>query len=456
MSPRHSIHGWDLFILSLLAVLVFPNPAATQELGGAEYSTRRTKLLSLLPEDGVVILSNAPRRDVDYLTGVDLGRAQLILVPESLREGSPVPEYWKNTLYLPPFDPRWGVWDDPEPHPGPEAMHATGIENTANLSSFIGDLSRVGGITGTVWLSWGDGTPTLAGPSSEEGLAATVQRLLPDVRIRNLAPYLEEMLWSKTALQIEIMREAVDITEEAYREAARLARPGMYEYEIEAAINYVFRARGSTRPAFMIVGSGPNSCVLHHMDNDRLMGEGELLLIDIGTVYRTMATDLTRTIPLDGTFSEEQAEIYSIVLEANKAAISIVRPGITLAEVHQAAQDVIEAAGYGEYFIHGTSHTLNGGAHSLPGTLGTGLSRAGEGEPVDQYGVNNRPLVPGAMFTIEPGIYIPEKELGVRIEDDILVTETGYEVLTKNAPKEIDEIEALMREASGRFRQGSR
>ena len=455
MSPRHCIRGSVLFILSLLAVTAFPSSVVTQELGGAEYSARRAKLLSLLPEDGVVLLSNAPRRDVSYLTGVDLATAHLLLVPESLREEAPVPEYWEHTLYLPPFDPRWGVWDDPQPSPGPETRRATGMENTANLSSFIGDLGRLGGITGTVWLSWGDGAPTLAGPSSAEGLAATVQRLLPDVRIRNLAPYLEEMLWSKTPLQIEIMREAVDITEEAYREAARLARPGMYEYEIEATINYVFRARGSTRPAFLIVGSGPNSCVLHHMNNDRLMREGELLLIDIGTIYRTMATDLTRTIPLDGTFSEEQAEIYSIVLEANKAAISIVRPGVTLAEVHQAAQDVIDAAGYGDYFIHGTSHTLNGGAHSLPGTLGTALSSAG-GETVDRYVVNNRPLVPGAMFTIEPGIYIPEKDLGVRIEDDILVTETGYEVLTKNAPKEIDEIEALMRETSSRFRQGSR
>jgi hypothetical protein len=167
-----------------------------------------------------------------------------------------------------------------------------------------------------------------------------------------------------------------------------------------------------------------------------------------------MAADLTRTIPLDGVLSEEQAEIYGIVPEANKTAIAMIRPGVTLADVHQVAWDVIDAAGHGEYFIHGTSHTLNGGAHSLPGTIGTALPRAGDGEPVDRYCVNNRPLVPGAMFIIEPGIYIPEKNLGVRIEDDILVTESGYEVVEKNAPKVMETIEALVREAPRRFREG--
>ena len=140
---------------------------AGQELGPAEFSARREKLLSLLPEDGVVILSNTPRSDVEYLTGVDLPAAQMILVPGRVRAAAPVPSYWQNTLYLPPFDPRWGVWDDPQPWPGPETMQATGMENVAELSSFFGDMGSIGGIAKTVWLSWGEGAPTLAGPSSE-------------------------------------------------------------------------------------------------------------------------------------------------------------------------------------------------------------------------------------------------------------------------------------------------
>jgi len=302
-----------------------------------------------------------------------------------------------------------------------------------------------------VWLpfSTGRGSPT-ALPEDLE-FAAAVGSLLPDVEIKNLAALSDEMQWSKTPLQIDIMRTAVDITVEAFLDAARMTKAGAYEYEVEAVVNYIFRARGSQRPAFMIIGSGPNSCVLHHRTNDRLMGNGDLVVIDIGTVYRSLATDLTRTIPVSGRFSDEQREIYQIVLEAQKQAISIVRPGVTLADVDRAAREVIEAAGYGEYFIHGTSHTLNGGASSRHGTAGTALSGVGGDQPVDRRMVSNQPLVPGSMFTIEPGIYIPDKNLGVRIEDDILVTDTGYEVLTAAAPKEAAEIEALMREAPRRF-----
>jgi len=159
-----------------------------------------------------------------------------------------------------------------------------------------------------------------------------------------------------------------------------------------------------------------------------------------------MSTDLTRTIPVSGVFSPEQRKIYNIVLKAQKRAISIVKPGVTLADVHKAAFEVIDAAGYGKYFIHGTSHTLNGGPHSRPSTIGLSLSGMFGQYRMNRYYTWDNPLVPGSMFTIEPGIYIPEKNLGIRIEDDILVTENGYEILTKDAPKEIDEIEKLMKE----------
>jgi Xaa-Pro aminopeptidase len=427
------------------------HPAQAQPLEAREYVLRTQSLLSHMSE-GVAVLTNSPSQDVYYLTGVELPEARLILISESARQNAPVPANWKNTLYLPPRDPRGGVWDDPQPFPGRKAVRATGIENTADLASFPSDLARLGTISQSVWVSFGSGRGRPSPGSADLEFAGYVTRLLPGVEIKNLGPLLDEMRWSKTPRQIEIMRTAVDITVEAFQDAARMTRPDKYEYEIEAAVAYVFRARGSLRPAFMIIGSGPNSCVLHHMDNNRQMRDGDLLVIDIGTVYRSMATDLTRTIPVSGRFSEEQKQIYQIVLEAQKTAIAIVRPGVTLAEVHSAARAVIDAAGYGEYFIHGTSHTLNGGSPSRYGTAGTALSGVGGDEPVDRYSVNDRPLVPGSMFTIEPGIYIPERSLGVRIEDDILVTETGYEILTAGAPKEIEEIEALMRETPQLFR----
>lgn len=238
------------------------------------------------------------------------------------------------------------------------------------------------------------------------------------------------------------MRHACQITVNAFREAARCTRPGLYEYEVEAIVNYVFRSEGSQRPAFMIIGSGPNSCVLHHSSNDRQMKENELLVVDIGTVYCSVSTDLTRTIPVSGTFTIEQRDIYNIVLQAQRKAISIVKPGVTLTQVHEVAYQVIADAGYGKYFVHGTSHSLNGGNPVNPKTDGLYYPQQYE----RRYNANDVPLVAGSMFTIEPGIYIPEKKLGIRIEDDILVTKDGCEVLTAAAPKEIGEIERLMKQ----------
>jgi Xaa-Pro aminopeptidase len=302
-------------------------------------------------------------------------------------------------------------------------------------------MIRLGNITDKVYVPYRPSRR--GGVGSDLKFAEKIRRLNPAVRVENLSPVLDRHRWQKAAKDIEIMRHAVDITVDAFMESARLARPGLWEYEIEALVDFIFRRRGSQRAAFIIVGSGPNSCMLHHMDNDRQMKENELLVLDIGTVYCQMATDLTRTVPVSGQFTEEQRRIYEIVLAAQKKAISIVKPGVTLAQVHAAAFEVIDEAGYGEYFIHGTSHTLNGGSTSDPMT--NGLYESTEGQ--DRYKGSDAPLVPGAMFTIEPGIYIPEKALGIRIEDDILVTDDGYEVLTKAAPKEAEEIESLMKEA---------
>jgi len=171
------------------------------------------------------------------------------------------------------------------------------------------------------------------------------------------------------------------------------------------------------------------------------MEEGELLLIDIGNVYCGMSDDLTRTIPVAGKFSADQRKIYEIVLQAQKAAIAMVKPGVTLAQVHETARKVIADAGYGKYFFHGTCHTLNDGICANPLHLGTWRTEP----PPDRYAADDVPVEPGTMFTIEPGIYIPEKNLGIRIEDSVLVTADGCEILTAAAPKEIAEIENLMK-----------
>jgi Xaa-Pro aminopeptidase len=232
------------------------------------------------------------------------------------------------------------------------------------------------------------------------------------------------------------------MTTEAYKEAARAIRVGLREFDVDGVVNYVFKRTGAERATFVIVGTGPNSVVLHHGATDRVIQAGDLVLLDIGAAYRRVSTDLTRTVPASGAFTPEQRKIYEIVLEANKKAIAVSKPGATLADVHWAAWEVIDKAGYSKYFMHGTSHTLNGGADRTP--LSIGLSTPAR--YTNGHSLRDVPLVPGSMFTIEPGIYLADKGFGIRIEDDILITETGCEVLTKSAPKEVAEIEALMKE----------
>jgi Xaa-Pro aminopeptidase len=369
--------------------------------------------------------------------------AKLIIIPDQIAKKTPKPEVWKTTIFLPPKSPRAGVWDDPVLSAGDDTLTPTGIGNNAPVSEFMNDVAtKIGLITETVYVPFQTFMNDSDRGPEDMVFVDQVRKALPQIKVKNLLPILDRIRWTKTPAEIGVMRRACAITAEAFEEAARNTRPGLYEYEIDALISYVFRRQGSEEAAFLIIGSGPNSCILHHMKNDRQMKEGELLLIDIGTVYCSMSTDMTRTIPVSGKFTREQKKIYEIVLKAQKAALAVVKPGVTLAQVHQTARKVIEDAGYGKYFIHGTSHTLNGGDPFDIMNVGTLRTK----EPIGRYVADTVPLEPGCMITVEPGIYIPEKNLGVRIEDSVLVTADGSEVLTAAAPKEIEEIENLMKE----------
>ena len=433
--------------IGLAALLGLSGALFSQEtqISPQDYKARRDKFCSVI-SDGVAILVNTstpagfgrtrPNSDFYYLTGVNVPNAKLILVPENVARKATNPEYWKSTLYLPTKDPRRGVWDDVQLFPGKEALLETGIDNTADLSAFETAVSRLATITDVVYIASRSGAAARPGASAEIPFAETVKRLLPGARIKDLTPIFGDLRLTKSSKEIEIMKKACAITAEAFKESARIAKPGVWEYEIEALCDYVFRRNNCDGNAFLIVGSGPNSTILHHSSNDRQMKDGDLVVIDIGALYHATVTDLTRTIPVSGVYSPEQKKVYTVVLEAQKKAISMVRPGVTLAQLHEAAMGVIAKAGYEKYFIHFLSHTLFGGLADKPSSLG--LSNPSR--------LSDKPLKAGSMFTIEPGIYIPEKNLGIRIEDDILVTANGCEILTKDAPKEIDEIEKLMKE----------
>jgi Xaa-Pro aminopeptidase len=267
---------------------------------------------------------------------------------------------------------------------------------------------------------------------------------------------LHESRLRKEPCELEAMRRAIAISAEAHRRAMRTARAGMMEWQIEAEVDYAFRSQGAAGPSYpSIVASGPNAAVLHHIENSRQMRAGELLLIDAGCEYQFYASDITRTFPVSARFTELQRDLYQIVLSAQLKAIETVKPGARFDDPHDAAlrvladgmrslgllagttDEIIDKGDYRHFYMHRTSHWLGMDVHDV------GLYRVG-GE--------SRRLEPAMVLTVEPGIYIaadneraPEKfrGIGIRIEDDVLVTDAGCEVMTAAVPKQIADLEAL-------------
>ncbi len=256
--------------------------------------------------------------------------------------------------------------------------------------------------------------------------------------------------------ELELMRRSMKISGEAHRRAMLKARGGMMEWQIEAEVDYTFRSQGATGPSYpSIIASGPNASILHYIHNDREMRTGELLLIDAGSEYDYYAADVTRTFPIGAKFTELQKDFYEIVLDAQLKAIESIKPGVRFDDPHEIAlkilvdgmrhlgllhgttEEIIKSGDYRRFYMHRTSHWLGMDVHDV------GLYRRDGG---------SRILEPGMVLTVEPGLYVspdddtvPEKfrGIGIRIEDDVLVTETGHEVMTAGIPKTVAEVEAL-------------
>jgi Xaa-Pro aminopeptidase len=279
----------------------------------------------------------------------------------------------------------------------------------------------------------------------------------PPGELLNLEHLLHDQRLFKCAGEVQIMKQAATISAAAHRQAMKTCQPGMYEYELEAELLHGFTKAGSRAAAYnSIVGSGDNACILHYVDNACQMKTGDLVLIDAGCELEHYASDITRTFPVSGTFSKEQRAIYQLVLDAQAAAIDKIKPGNHWNEPHEISVEVIteglvklgllegdvhtliEQEKYKQFYMHKIGHWLGMDVHDVGDYKIAGLWRV---------------LEPGMIMTVEPGIYIaPDDEsvakkwrgIGVRIEDDVLITKTGYEILSIDAPKEIDDIEALM------------
>ncbi len=400
------------------------------EIPADVYRARRTRLLQSLPEGCIFVLAAAeplgelyPYRqssDFYYLSGVEQPGGVLLLY----RAG----EQSLDRLYLPPRNRQQEVWEGARMGPGEATAQLLGFAEVPDRRKLADDLQGLLAAATEVasCARWEERGSPPALSQLEEQYPTLVEAIeAGDVEVRNAAFEIGELRLVKSAGEIERLRQAVAATGVGLSDAMRQAHAGMAEFQIEAVIEFGFFRRGAARVGFpSIVGAGANSCVLHYMHNNGGSQDGDLVVCDVGAEFGMYTADVTRTFPVNGRFSARQREIYQIVLRAQQAGFEACRPGATVRQVHAAASRVINAAGYGRYFPHGTSHWL--------------------GLDVHDVGDYDRPLEPGMVLTVEPGIYLPDENLGIRIEDDVLITEDGYEILSRDIPSSPDAIEALM------------
>jgi Xaa-Pro aminopeptidase len=413
------------------------------------FAARREALMKKI-ENSVAVLEGAPtprayipfRQDNNfyYLTGVETPNA-LLLLDSSQRH---------TILFLPPQNKGEEKWDGPRPIPGLEAASQAGIDEVLELSRFGEELQKRKNKALVVYIPFSPHETAATSrdralqhdtarqnnfwdgrPSRETAFEKSLQaKLGRSAVIKDLSPILDEMRRVKDAQEIQRLREAGRIGALGIKEAIRSAKPGMFEYQFAALAEFLFRWHGASGTAFFpIVGSGPNSCIVHYEEDSRRTEAGDIVVMDFGPDYRYYESDITRTFPVSGRFSDEQARIYQIVLDAQKAGLEKVKPGATFLEVDEAARKILASHDLEEYLTHGVSHYVGMSVHDV-----------GKPEAFES----------GVVITVEPGVYISEKGLGVRIEDTVLVTKVGCEILTRDVPKEIPEIERLMLEGRSR------
>ena len=368
--------------------------------------------------------------DFFYLTGLESPGSWLVL---TARDSGPD----EAVLFVPPADASAERWTGRSGVPPAEATRLTGVA----------DVRSARGAEEEIWsLVFGGGSPARAGSlfirrDSAHAASPFFRRLVfstgghgQPVAVADLAAPLARLRLVKDDEELRRLRQAVAITAGSLREVMAAARPGMYEYELEARIEYGFRRAGSERLGFpSIVGSGPNGTALHYDRNRRRTRQGDLVVVDVGAEYGYLTADVTRTIPVTGRFTDRQRALYRLVLGAQEAALAQVAPGVTLPVLDRVARSYIRehsgslcgASPCDRWFVHGLSHWLGMDVHDV-GSYAT-------------------PLAQGMVFTIEPGIYLPEEGVGIRIEDDVLVTATGHELLSAGVPRAPEAVEAAMR-----------
>src|SRR5882724_1102611 len=422
----------------------------------AEFMRRlRRKSVAIIPAAREAVRSNDTnyryRQDSDfyYLTGFEEPEAIAVIAPE---------HELKYRFLVRPRDPEREIWDGRRA--GVDgATRNFGAEEAYPIAEFGEKLQDILDGADTLYYRLG------VNADLDETIIRQIARMRslnrkpihPPQTIIDPATIVHEMRVLKSAEEIELMQRAADIAAEAHCEAMKAVRPGMKEYEVEALIEQIFRRQGAAAPAYTsIVGAGANATVLHYINNDGELRDGELLLVDAGAEYKGYASDITRTFPINGRFTKAQREIYDVVLETQMSCVEMVRPGTTHENLKQHSievltegmvrlgllkgktEELIKEKKYEQFYMHGLGHMLGIDVHDVGRYY---------------FDQESRALEAGVVMTVEPGLYvapdtkdIPNQYLGigVRIEDDVLCTQNGPRVLTNKVPKESDEIESLM------------
>jgi Xaa-Pro aminopeptidase len=327
-------------------------------------------------------------------------------------------------LFLRPLNPELEKWDGYRMEVSKALRDRTGFKSvfrTTHLPRFLTEAAKRAKSLACLHPLAAFDQPV----SPDLELFRKVAEHIPGIEIVDRTEEPAKLRAVKSRAEIAMIQRAIDITAHGFAAAASAIVPGASEFAVQEALEHGYRTNGSRGPAFgSIVGSGFNSTVLHYRANDGTMENGDLIVIDSGASFGGYGADITRTFPASGSFTKRQREVYDVVLHALEAAVRAVKPGVRLAEIDRIARAVITKAGFGDYFIHSIGHHLGLETHDV---------------------TPDEPLKVGAVITIEPGVYIPEEKLGVRIEDDIVVIKTGCRNLSARIPKTAVAIEKMMR-----------
>jgi len=424
-----------------------------QRLGNAHYTANRNRFAAkmkpaslaifhsndILPTNADGHLPFKQNSDLFYLSGVDQEESVLVLFPDSLHA------HHREILFLKETSDEIAIWEGAKLNKE-QALEVSGIRTVYWLSQWERVMRPLLSEVRNIYLNSNEHTRAhIETETREVRLNKKFREDYPHYNYERSAPLLHQLRAVKDAEEVAQMQRACDITKAGLERVLRFIKPGVMEYEIEAEFAHEFLRRGSRGFAYTpIIASGFSACVLHYIDNDKACKDGDVILMDVGAEYGNYASDMTRCVPVNGRFTARQKQVYNAVLSVMRDASKLIRPGVMMHEYHKQVGELMtkqlldlglitrhdvekqnpDWPAYKKYFMHGTSHFL--------------------GLDVHDVGLWQEPVKAGNVFTVEPGIYIREENLGIRLENNIVIRENGFDDLMGHIPVEADEIEALM------------